>query len=258
MRRDTEAAWDKYERGAADAMRPIAREARRRGLTVRSFADRAERDVKVVIRWFEHTPRLLTVERACEALRLSNPKLVARALLGHNELFKYAEQAVLRALKQRRALFDDERKLRDTLRAAIQRASVRQRKAAFTAFALVQAGLQDPQEGDPFLAPELFALGAALNLDLGEHVIDSARFAYRESEMLAARDWTLEAFPLSLAHRAAISRIFSRYVPQSSRPPSVALAAAQREYRRHLPEPGTLAHALLGFEPTRKGNHERL
>lgn len=60
----------------------IARASARRGLTVREFAGRAKRDVKVVTRWFQsENPMHKTVERACRALKFDEPAVVARALL---------------------------------------------------------------------------------------------------------------------------------------------------------------------------------
>jgi hypothetical protein len=83
MRADTQEAWAKYASGGHEAMKAIASACAAHDLSVRSFAERAKRDVKVVTRWFaSKQPRQETVERACRVLGFNPSAVVARALLG--------------------------------------------------------------------------------------------------------------------------------------------------------------------------------
>jgi hypothetical protein len=83
MRADTQEAWAKYASRGHEAMKAIASACAAQDLSVRSFAKRTKRDVKVVTRWFaSKRPRQQTVARACRALDFNPPSVVARALLG--------------------------------------------------------------------------------------------------------------------------------------------------------------------------------
>jgi len=263
VRRDTRAAWVKYETTAKSrTMRVIAREARRRDLNVREFAQRAKRDVKVVTRWFEHTPRARTVERACKALpRLSNPGIVARALLtaldGRADLRDRDEfellSAVLGQVGDSHAAFIDPGSFSQALGEALAARSPAHRREALAAFAIAHAGLADDETTlrDSVLAPSLIAFCNALRFDPKPFLAAKEALSTRAAEAAAALQWLLEAIPtVSGRDKAGIRRLVGRYgvVPRQLVFRG-ALAHAQAEFRRTLGHSYGYLDALATYDP---------
>jgi hypothetical protein len=240
------------DEGAHKAMRLLAAEAARRGLSLRELAMLVHRAPESLVRsLYARTPRLETVDLICNAMRLG--RVTARALLGMlDERDAYnLRHAALRAVLDRGAIFVSAPAVQDALVSALDAAPLVERYSALAAFAIAAAGLGETSE--------LFSLADALGLDLAAYIADEARLQERKDEMLAARDWALEllkASPSSGEDRAAITAVFARFVEPSDFAPRHALDAAVAEYRRHLTEPAppaTLAGILAGLPPPMKG-----
>lgn len=192
-----EVAKDKH---AHPAMRRLAAEAARRGLSRGELAGivnrvaKKDRDPEALMRsFYAFPPRLRTVELICEGLRLG--RRVGRALLCKltelDELDLRLE--ALETVSRRGGLFKDHPSLRLELESVLASRTVQQRREALAAFEVARVSLVSDEElSKAALAPELFALCAALRFDLSPHLSPEGALDVTRLEAAAALHWLLQ------------------------------------------------------------------
>ena len=222
---------------AHPAMRKLAAEAARRGLSARDLGSLVNRAPESLMRsLYADSPRLATVESICDAMRFG--KRVARALLG---VLTDRDERDLRVevgleLLRRQALFVNFHSLETALSDELATVSQAKRRDALAAFEIARNGLSDDAAlQSEALVPGLRALCAALKFDFMPYVVLEAIFETKVLEAAAALVWFLDSLPLSKRDSATLQEVAKRYSIKSTRLVfRGALARAKDEFRRAL------------------------
>jgi hypothetical protein len=181
------------------AMRKLADEAARRGLSRGQLARIAGREPEALMRsFYAAAPRLETLEAIGDGMRLG--RRTARSLLGKLTILDELDLKchALETVTQRAAIFAKPIQLRWDLDSAIASAGAEKRRKSLAAYDVARVGLLSAEELREYgVAPELHALCAALGFGLVAYLVPNQTLAVRRLEAAAALEWLRRTLPAS-------------------------------------------------------------